>query len=169
MKRGKPRNALVLAVWLGVLALCAGPAPPHQREESEKDLYPSVVKHLPAIDTVEISRIPLVADDPVILTGQEAQTIAQAWRRLRRGAGMQCFGPGYTIRFKSAGKVLVEAQVCFDCENILTPATSIASIGGNRMAYRAFKRLVTTAAPYPARPLSSDARPLRLPLLNTQN
>lgn len=146
---------LVILTLVAPLVAPALPLPPgmaRQSGESEKDLYPSVVRHLPPIDTVEISRIPLVPDDPVILTGRQALVIAQTWRRLRRGTGLQCFGPGYTIRFKSAGRVLVEAEVCFDCENIRTAATDIASIGGNRPAYRAFKRLVTAAAPYPTRP-----------------
>jgi len=145
---------IILTVIASLVAIGfdRGPALACQTGESEKDLYPSVVRHLPPIDTVEISRIPLLPDDPVNLTGKQAQVIAQTWRRLRRGAGLQCFGPGYTIRFKSAGKVLVEAKVCFDCENISTTATDIASIGGNRAAYREFKRLVTAAAPYPSEP-----------------
>ena len=146
--------ALTLTTWLIATALGGGPAFASQKEDSEKDMYPTVVKHLPPIDTVEIDRIPPVPDDPVILTGKPAQTLAQAWRRLRRGKGLQCFGPGYTVRFKSAGKIIVGARVCFGCENIETTATGITSIGGNREAYRAFKTLVTTAAPYPSQPKS---------------
>ena len=84
---------------------------------------------LPTIDVVDV----ILVDDeyepsrasPTIpgivlkkLTDDSAQQIARLWRLLPRGDQMRCHMPRYGLRFHLGTAVILEAAICFECNNI---------------------------------------------------
>ncbi len=86
---------------------------------------------LPSIDSVEIVSLESVdagrvdeymknaADAPSItLEGADAQRIADLWRLLPPGDQARCHFPPYGLRFRYEGRVISEASICWECDNI---------------------------------------------------
>ena len=70
---------------------------------------------LPAVDAVTV--IPRGGSE-VTCEGEAAQAIASAWRRLENGRQARCHVPPFGFRFLSHGEVMLEATVCWRCNNI---------------------------------------------------
>ena len=51
------------------------------------------------------------------LTGPDAQRIADLWRQLEAAEPARCHMPPYGLRFWRAGKKVVEASLCWECNN----------------------------------------------------
>lgn len=94
----------------------------------------SLTKSLPAIDKVEIiklSKSPKEQNAPTeivgtrFVEGKKAKNIATVWRKLKWDFEGQaaCHEPGYEVKFYSKGKLLVNASVCWSCNNVsfITP------------------------------------------------
>ncbi len=54
----------------------------------------------------------------VTLRGNDAQRIAELWRLLPRGNQSRCHMPPYGLRFWSGERVVCEASLCWECDNI---------------------------------------------------
>ena len=54
----------------------------------------------------------------VTLCGDAAQRIAELWRALPPGHQSRCHTPPYGVRFRSGERVVCEASICWDCDNI---------------------------------------------------
>lgn len=52
------------------------------------------------------------------LTGEPAQRAARLWRALPSAEQMRCHMPRYALRFYATGVLLLEAALCFECNNI---------------------------------------------------
>jgi len=50
--------------------------------------------------------------------GQAAQHIATLWNELRPGEQDRCHIPPFGLRFFSGGRLLLEASLCWECNNI---------------------------------------------------
>jgi hypothetical protein len=50
--------------------------------------------------------------------GDEAAEIAEMWRQLPQAEQMRCHIPPYGLRFYGGGQVIIEASVCWLCNNI---------------------------------------------------
>jgi hypothetical protein len=86
---------------------------------------------LPLIDSVEIvnlkgirpSRVSLYMKEAgsansIRLIDESAQEIAELWRRLSWGWQMRCHIPPFGLRFYNNGTLLLQASVCWQCNNI---------------------------------------------------
>jgi hypothetical protein len=81
---------------------------------------------LPTIDKVSLFKLKATGDvwnreidSSKTLTGKEAQDVAALWRRqIYRQYQVACHLPAYGIRFYSGEKLLVQASVCWECNNI---------------------------------------------------
>ena len=51
------------------------------------------------------------------LMGRDAQAIAELWRRLTPAEPARCHIPPYGLRFWLAGHKIVEASLCWECNN----------------------------------------------------
>lgn len=86
---------------------------------------------LPEIDGVDV--IGLRGSDPprvaeymrhvdrcawVRLDGDAAGAVADLWRQLPVGEAMRCHVPPFGLRFWRAGVVVVEASICWSCNNV---------------------------------------------------
>lgn len=54
----------------------------------------------------------------VILTGGKATEVAARWRALNSAGQARCHIPSYGVRFFVSEKLMLEASVCFQCNNI---------------------------------------------------
>lgn len=50
----------------------------------------------------------------------EASEIAEMWRQLPQAEQARCHVPPYGLRFYGGGRMIVEASVCWQCNNIWT-------------------------------------------------
>ncbi|HEX8916390.1 MAG TPA: hypothetical protein VF796_28825 [Humisphaera sp.] len=85
---------------------------------------------LPDVDAVEVVVMRGVESGPhgympnardaraVRVQGPEAARIASLWRALPPGEQMRCHVPPFGLRFLHGGRVLVEASVCWQCNNV---------------------------------------------------
>lgn len=86
---------------------------------------------LPGIDAVEVvslrglnpnrvSEYMAVAKDArwVRLVGSEAKRIAEMWRALPDGEQARCHVPPFGLRFFAGSKLVCEASICWQCNNI---------------------------------------------------
>jgi hypothetical protein len=86
---------------------------------------------LPAVDAVEV--VNLRGVDPnrvdefmaaakdakyVRLVGDKAQRIAAAWRNLPEGEQARCHIPPFGLRFYAGRELILEASICWQCNNI---------------------------------------------------
>jgi hypothetical protein len=87
------------------------------------------VSTLPPIDSVEVLVISgdyepsrrgasIPGNTVAKLTGELAQQVAQLWRSLPDGEQMRCHNPRHGLRFYCGESVLLEAAICFECNNI---------------------------------------------------
>jgi hypothetical protein len=137
------------------------------------DFFADSITGLPEIDRVELLTVVGVSlnrgekadcSDPSIicgrfmpyrilgtrsLTGDSATSLGKLWRKLKPGNGMGCFSPAYLLGFYRKDQLLVEAEVCFHCQNVGVSGEVMGAIAGDREAYRAFSEFVRTALPYP--------------------
>lgn len=76
----------------------------------------------------EMTKMTIVAEKT--LTGDPAQNLASQWRQLRLDTdGMAgCYDPHHVIQFRSGGKVICEATMCFSCGNTSLPAFPIQTL-----------------------------------------
>ena len=101
-----------------------------------------VPSSLPPIDAVEA--VDLAGLDPdrvseymaaavnaprVAVTGSDAERIACLWRGLPEGEQMRCHIPPFGLRFYSRRRLICEASVCWECNNIFGNA------GGEHLWY----------------------------------
>jgi hypothetical protein len=54
----------------------------------------------------------------VTLHGADAQLIANLWRSMPPGEQSRCHTPPYGVRFRVADRIVCEASICWECENI---------------------------------------------------
>lgn len=86
---------------------------------------------LPAVDAVEVVNLrglnpkrvsEYMAEAKhsrcVRLVGNEAQQIAAAWRSLPEGEQARCHIPTFGLRFYAGGELILEASICWQCNNI---------------------------------------------------
>ena len=78
------------------------------------------VVSLRGIPSNQVSDYMLEARDSpgVRLTGEAAQAIASLWRRLPPRTQMRCHIPPYGLRFRSEETVILQASICWKCNNI---------------------------------------------------
>lgn len=93
-----------------------------------QDLEPS---SLPPIDALEIVLLegisPNALDDimqradgnpKIQVSGPPAQDIANFWRQLPHATQMRCHLPRFGLRFYACDEWLLEASVCWECNNV---------------------------------------------------
>ena len=74
--------------------------------------------------------MPNAADAPFVrVVGPGAQLIASLWRDLPPGEQARCHVPRFGFRFFDGDRLVSEASVCWQCNNIR------GSSGGRKMAY----------------------------------
>jgi hypothetical protein len=88
---------------------------------------PATLDQIDAVDIValralDIDRRPAAARlfgglHEIQLEGSAADEIASLWRELPRGESMRCHVPPYRLRFRVKGTVVVEASLCWECNN----------------------------------------------------
>ncbi|KAF3889242.1 MULTISPECIES: hypothetical protein [Nostocales] len=89
------------------------------------------VAQLPEIDAVEIvnlqdvlsnhinSFMQAAASAPCVrVTDETAQSIARLWRQLPFAEQMRCHAPPYGFRFYKDDNLILQASVCWGCNNI---------------------------------------------------
>ena len=64
----------------------------------------------------------------VEVEGAEASEIAELWRKLPHAEQMRCHVPPYGLRFYRGGQMILEASVCWRCNNIWTRAENHESV-----------------------------------------
>jgi hypothetical protein len=101
---------------------------PGRAKSTGMDFTPA---HLPDIDIVEVvdlsgvepdrvgDYMPVAGNAPhVRLTGDSAQHLARLWRLLPPGGGIRCHLPPFGLRFYKDGEVLLQASLCWQCNNL---------------------------------------------------
>jgi hypothetical protein len=86
---------------------------------------------LPEVDAVEVVHLRGINPDNVdaymalagesrcwVVEGERAKRIAELWRGLIDGEGARCHVPRFGFRFRNKGVVVLEASVCWMCNNI---------------------------------------------------
>lgn len=58
----------------------------------------------------------------VTLRGPEAERVAALWRALPVGEQARCHVPSYGLRFFAAGRLVCQASICWQCNNIWADA-----------------------------------------------
>lgn len=58
----------------------------------------------------------------VNVDGGQAQRIAALWRSLPPGSQSRCHTPPYGLRFRSGERVVCEASLCWECDNLFGEA-----------------------------------------------
>ena len=92
------------------------------------DFSPTQLLEIDAVDVVNLKDIdsdrvseymPNATNAPhVQLTGEPAQQIANLWRHLPPGAFARCHIPPFGLRFYRNGELLLQASICWQCDNI---------------------------------------------------
>jgi hypothetical protein len=59
-----------------------------------------------------------VAAPQIRVTDELAQQIASLWRKLPLGEPARCHIPPYGLRFYNGGDLLLQASICWQCNNI---------------------------------------------------
>ena len=90
---------------------------------------------LPLITSVEIVLLKWVEADQVdqylanagsaprvVLHGRDAQRIAELWRALPSGEQARCHTPPYGLRFCAGERIVCNASICWECNNIFGEA-----------------------------------------------
>lgn len=92
-----------------------------------------VLCELPPVEQVEVLRLGRVrvhgmsipqdvsrmeSDCCVRVEGEAAQTIAALWRQLPPGREERCHIPAFALRFLAGDEVVLEASLCWRCNNI---------------------------------------------------
>lgn len=83
-------------------------------------------RDLPRIDKVELLKLESKGDiwngkieATKTLTGKEAEDLAALWRRqVYRSRQVACHLPAYGIRFYAGDKQILQATLCWECNNI---------------------------------------------------
>lgn len=96
-----------------------------------KKAYRSSTKNLPSIDKIKVYqlyRADLQGIDQSrngerlaekILKGREVKKVTDVWRKLEYRSGLSaCHEPHYSVEFYSKGRLIVQASVCWSCNNI---------------------------------------------------
>lgn len=91
--------------------------------------YP--VSQLPEVDAVEVVKLRGISGKPVSkymressstrsvrVVGDVAQNIARLWRQLPFAEQMRCHIPPYGFRFYQNNQLILQASVCWKCNNI---------------------------------------------------
>jgi hypothetical protein len=95
-------------------------------------LTPSSLPRIDAVDVVDLYGISAAGVDrymteavdapSVRLTGVAAERVAALWRRLPPGKQARCHTPPFGLRFYSAGRLVSQASICWECNNIFGEA-----------------------------------------------
>ncbi len=72
------------------------------------------------IEANRVSETMRIADDAptVALEGERAECIASLWRRLPADEQYRCHIPPYGLRFWTDEKLILQASICWECNNI---------------------------------------------------
>jgi hypothetical protein len=90
---------------------------------------PSTLGRIDAVDVVALdSSVPVGGVNEFIrsravageirLTDVDAEHIAALWRSLPSGEQARCHIPPYGLRFWLAGRKVLEASICWECDNV---------------------------------------------------
>ena len=90
---------------------------------------PSTLGRIDAVDVVALdasARVGSVSEfirssgalGEIRLTDEDAERIAALWRALPSGKQARCHSPPYGLRFWLAGRKLLEASICWECDNV---------------------------------------------------
>ena len=122
-------NYLKVSVNLGVclaclLSLSHNATGQTHRFRGDKKAKPYTYS-LPPIDRVELLKVKTYGisgridiESSKAVEGDEARRIATLWRAQRYESGSSiCHFPAYGLKFYSRGKLLVHANVCWECNN----------------------------------------------------
>jgi hypothetical protein len=90
---------------------------------------------LPPIDAVDVVDLFGVDSDGIAdymgaaanarcvrVVGADAQRIASLWRKLPAGEQARCHIPPFGLRFYSNGRIVTQASICWECNNIFGDA-----------------------------------------------
>lgn len=90
---------------------------------------PATLGPIDAVDVVALApvatgRLPgsarLMGDcHEVLVEGRQAEEIARLWRSLPPGEPKRCHVPPFRLRFRRAGSIVVEAGLCWQCNNAI--------------------------------------------------
>lgn len=89
---------------------------------------PSLLPPVTSVVVVDLRRIDAnrvsqhmqnaAAAPSITLNGDHAQRIAELWRALPPGIQSRCHTPPFGLRFRSGERVVCEASLCWECDNI---------------------------------------------------
>jgi len=93
------------------------------------DYAPSTLGRIDAVDVIALDRSVRVGSvteyirasgvlGEVRVTGVDAERIAALWRALPPGEQARCHNPPYGLRFWLSGEKLLEASICWECDNV---------------------------------------------------
>lgn len=90
-------------------------------------LPPITSVEIVALDEIDANRVDQymrnAGDAPSItVDGPDAQRIADLWRSLPPGDQARCHIPPYGLRFRVNERVVCEASICWECDNIFGEA-----------------------------------------------
>lgn len=96
---------------------------------SSRGYDPSTLGRIDAVDVVALDAAAPVASvseyirssgvvGEIRLTGEDAERIAALWRALPPGEQARCHIPPYGLRFWLSGRKLIEASICWQCDNV---------------------------------------------------
>jgi len=80
----------------------------------------------------------------VEVEGGEASEIAELWRSLPQAEQMRCHIPAYGLRFYRGGQMILEASVCWTCNNIWIRAENSESVYTFDSSAETSQRLLAT-------------------------
>ena len=91
------------------------------------DLYEKI-PYLPDIDAVDVldlgGNFPSMSGDLIIssrivtVEGELAQQVAHLWRQLTPGMSARCHMPPFGLRFYVKEKLVLQASMCWECDNM---------------------------------------------------
>ena len=94
----------------------------------DMDYDPSQLPNIDAVEVVELKGIlpnrvseymrEAINAPTIRIDGEAAQHIAHLWRQLPPGEQMRCHMPHFGLRFYAGGNLLLQASLCWDCNNI---------------------------------------------------
>ncbi len=92
---------------------------------------PASLPPITSVDVVALQGVTAVVDDymqnsgdapSVTLYGDDAQRVADLWRSLPPGEQARCHIPPYGLRFRCGERVICQASICWECDNIFGDA-----------------------------------------------
>ena len=78
----------------------------------------------------------------VVVENSEASALSDLWRELPQGEQMRCHIPPYGLRFYKGGQMIVEASICWQCNNIWARSDDVDSVYTFDSSARISRRLL---------------------------